>query len=95
MTLIGACRDTLRVIRAERSVKPEELRRTLDKVETLTGKINELRHDGWRGYAPLVYDNEKVVPHSEEFVTDEGVTSTKSNVSGHSSIRGCRSSAAS
>ncbi len=73
MTLVGACRDTLRVIRAERGAKPEELRRTLDEVEILSGKITELWHDGWRGYAPLVYDNEKVVPHSEEFVTDEGV----------------------
>ena len=73
MTLVGACRDTLRVIRAERGAKPDELRQTLDEVEILSGKIDELWHDGWRGYAPLVYDNEKVVPHSEEFVTDEGV----------------------
>jgi hypothetical protein len=73
MTLVGACRDTLRVIRAESGVKPDELRQTLDKVEILSGKIDELWHDGWCGYAPLVSDNEKVVPHSEEFVTDEGV----------------------
>jgi len=53
--------------------EPDELRRTLDEVEILSGKIDELWHDGWRGYVPLVYDKEKVVPHSEEFVTDEGV----------------------
>ena len=42
---------------------------------------------------PLVYKNEKVVPHSEESVTDDGVRLTiKSNVFGHLSIRGCRSS---
>ncbi len=73
MTLVGACRDTFRVIRAERGAKPDELRQTLDEVEILSGKIDELWHDGWRRYAPLVYDNEKVVTHSEEFVTDEAV----------------------
>jgi hypothetical protein len=73
MTLVGACRDTLRVLRAEDGAKPDELRQTLDEVEILSGKIEELWHDGWRGYAPLVYENEKVVPHSEEFVTDDGV----------------------
>ena len=31
-----------------------------------------LWHDGWRGCAPLVYEDEKVVAHSEEFVTDDG-----------------------
>lgn len=30
-------------------------------------------HEGWHGYVLLVYDNEKVVPHSQEFVIDEGV----------------------
>ena len=49
MTLVGACRDTLRVIRAERGEKPDELRQTLDEVEILSGKIDELWHDGWRG----------------------------------------------
>jgi len=73
LTLVGACRDTLRVIRAERGAKPDELRQTLDEVKILSGKIEELWHDGWRGYAPLVYEDEKVVPHSEEFVTDDGV----------------------
>jgi len=49
MTLVGACRDTLRVIRAERGAKPDELRETLNEVEILSGKIDELWHDGWRG----------------------------------------------
>ena len=61
------------MVRAERGAKPDELRQILDEGEILSGEIDELWHDGWRGYAPLVYDNEKVVPHSEEFVTDEGV----------------------
>jgi hypothetical protein len=73
MTLVEACRDTLRVIRAERGANPDELRQTLDEGEMLSGKIDELWHEGWRGYAPFVYDTEKVVLHSEEFVTDEGV----------------------
>jgi len=73
MTLVGACRETLRVIRAERGAQPEELKQTLDEVEILSGKINELWHDGWRGYAPLVYETERIVPHSETFVTDDGV----------------------
>ncbi len=73
MTLFGDCRDTLRVIRAERDAKPNELRQTLDEEEILSGKIDELWYDGWHGYAPLVYDNEKIVPHSDEFATGEGV----------------------
>ena len=73
MTLVGACRDTLRVIHAERGAQPGELKRTLDEVEVLSGKIDGLWHDGWRGYAPLVYENEEIVPHSETFVTDDGV----------------------
>ena len=73
MTLIGACRDTLRVLRAEPGAKPEELKPALDEVEILSGKLDGVWHDGWRGYAPFVYDNEQTVVHSEEFVTDEGV----------------------
>jgi len=46
MTLVGACRDTLRVIRAERGTKPDELRQTFDEAEILSGKIDELWHDG-------------------------------------------------
>ena len=73
MTLIGACRDTLRVLRAEPGGQPEELKPALDEVEILSGELDEVWHDGWRGYAPFVYDNEQTVVHSEEFVTDEGV----------------------
>ena len=73
MTLTGACRDTLRVLRAEPGAKPEELKPALDEVEILSGKLDGVWHDGWRGYAPFVYDNEQTVVHSEEFVTDEGV----------------------
>ena len=73
LTLVGACRDTLRVIRAERGAKSDELRQTLDEVEILSGKIGELYHDGWRGHAPLVYEDENVAPHSEESVIDDGI----------------------
>ncbi|TSD09236.1 IS1595 family transposase [Haloglomus irregulare] len=73
MTIIGACRDTLRVLRAEPGAQPEELKPALDEVEILSGKLNDVWHDGWRGYAPFVYDNEQTVVHSEEFVTDDGV----------------------
>ena len=73
MTIIGACRDTLRVLRAERGAQPEELKPALDEVEILSGKLDEVWHDGWRGYAPFVYDNEQTVVRSEEFVTDDGV----------------------
>ena len=73
MTLVGACRDTPRVIRAERGAQPEEPKQTLDEVEILSGKIDELWHDGWRGYAPLVYETERIVPHFEMLVTEDGV----------------------
>ena len=73
MTIIGASRDALRVIRAEPGAQPEELKPVLDEVEILSEKLEEVWHDGWRGYAPFVYDNEQTVVHSEEFVTDDGV----------------------
>jgi len=73
MTLVAACRDVLRVIRAQPGAEPEDLEPVLDETEILSGKIDELYHDGWRGYAPFVYENEQTVIHSEEFVTDEGV----------------------
>ena len=73
MTLVAACRDVLRVIRAQPGAEPEDLEPVLDETEILSGKIDELWHDGWRGYAPFVYENEQTVIHSEEFVTEEGV----------------------
>ena len=73
MTLIGACRDTLRVIRDEIGTQPEELKPALDEVEVLSGELDEVWHDGWRGYVPFVYDNEQAVVHTEEFVADDGV----------------------
>jgi hypothetical protein len=73
MTIIGACRDMLRVICAEPGAQPEELKPVLDEVEILSGKLDAVWHDGWRGYAPFVYEAERTVVHSEEFVTDDGV----------------------
>jgi len=73
MTLVSACRDTVCVIRAECGAQPEELKPALDEVEILSEKLDEVWHDGWRGYAPFVYENEQTVVHSEEFVTDDGV----------------------
>jgi len=73
MTLIGAARDTLRVLRTEPGAAPEEVKPALDEVEILSSRLEEVWHGGWRGYAPLVYDDERVVNHSEEFVTDDGV----------------------
>lgn len=68
MTLIGACRDTLRVLRAEPGAQPEELKPALDEVEILSGKLDGVWRDGWRGYEPFVYENEQTIVHSEEFV---------------------------
>ncbi len=73
MTLIGACRDAFRVIRTEPGTQPEELKPALDEVELLSGQLDWVWHDGWRGYALLVYENEQTVVHPEEFVTDDGV----------------------
>jgi hypothetical protein len=38
------------MVRAERGAKPDELRQILDEGEILSGEIDELWHDGWRGY---------------------------------------------
>jgi hypothetical protein len=64
MTIIGACRDTLRVLRAEPGAQPEELKPAPDEVEILSVELDEVWHDGWRGYVPFVYDNEQTVVHS-------------------------------
>jgi len=73
MTVIGACCDAFRVIRAERGAHPAELKLALDETKILSGKLEEVWHDGWRGYALLVYENEQTVVHPEELVTEEGV----------------------
>jgi len=39
----------------------------------LSGKIDELWYDEWRGYAPLVHENELTAVHTEEYVTEGGV----------------------
>ena len=66
-------RDMLRVIRAEHESKAEDLKPALDETEILSEKIDELWHDEWRGYAPLVYENEQTVVHTEEYVAEDGV----------------------
>lgn len=71
LTLVAACRDVLRVIRAEHGSKAEDLRSALDETEILSGKIDEVWHDEWRGYAPLVYENERTVVHTGEYVTED------------------------
>jgi transposase-like protein len=73
LTLVAASRDVLRVIRAERGAESDELKPAIDEVEIFSGELDEVWHDEWRGYAPLVYENEQTVVHTEEFVTDDGV----------------------
>lgn len=73
MTLIGACRHVLRVIRPERGAQPEKLKPALDGVEILSRNLDKVWHAGWRVPAPLVYEDEQTVIHSEKFVTDEVV----------------------
>lgn len=63
----------LRVICAEHGSKAEDLRPVLDETEILSGKIDEVRHDEWRGYAPLVDENERTVVHTEEYVTEDSI----------------------
>jgi hypothetical protein len=53
------------VLRAEPGAAPEEVKPAVDEVEILSSRLEEVWHDGWRGYAPLVYDDERVVNHSE------------------------------
>ena len=49
VALVAACRDVLRVIRAEHGSKAEDLRSALDETAILSGRIDELWHDEWRG----------------------------------------------
>lgn len=61
------------MIRAEHGSKAADLKPTLDEIEILSSKIDELWHDEWSGYAPLVYEHEQTVVHTDEFVTEDGV----------------------
>ena len=58
LTLVEASRDVPRLIHAEHGSKAQDLRLTPDEMEILSGKIDELWHDEWYGYALLVYENE-------------------------------------
>ena len=65
MTLIWTCRDVLLVVRTEPGTQLEELKPALDEVEIFSGKLDEIWYDGWRGYAPLIYEDEQTAVHSE------------------------------
>lgn len=47
------------VIRAQCGAQPEELKPTPDEIEILSRKLDEIWHDGWRGYALFIYENEQ------------------------------------
>lgn len=46
MTLIGACRNVLRVLRTEPGTQPEELKPAVDEIKILSEKLNEVWPDG-------------------------------------------------
>jgi hypothetical protein len=83
LTLVGAYRDTLRVVRSEHGAKSDELRQTLEEIEILPSKIDKLWHNGWRGYAPLVMTTRRSFHTPKSLSLMRASTLTKSNVSGH------------
>lgn len=47
-TLVAACRDVFRVIRAEPGSGAGELKPAIDEIEILSGELEVVWHDGWR-----------------------------------------------
>jgi len=82
MTIIGACRDTLRVLRAEPGAQPEELKPALDEVEILSGKLDVVRHDGCVGTRHSSTTTSRPLFTPKNSLQMTAFTSTKSNASG-------------
>jgi len=73
LTLIGACRDVLRVVSVEEGVDyDEELGPVLEEAQDLSQSLGEVWTDEFPAYQAMEHDR-KVVVHDEEYVTDEGV----------------------
>ncbi|PSQ16500.1 IS1595 family transposase [Halobacteriales archaeon QS_8_69_26] len=73
LTLVAACRDSLRVVAAEEGVAyDEELGPVLEEVEDLSQSLGEVWTDEFPAYKAMDHDR-RIVVHDEEYVTDDGV----------------------
>jgi len=75
MTLVGACRGPLVVILAQEGASSDELEEVLTETRNLSQGLGEVHSDDWEGYKSIegVDFIHKVVNHTEEYVSSEGI----------------------
>ena len=73
VTVAGACRGPLRVIRGlDGSKYEDELELVLTETDDLSQPLGEVWSDAHRAYLAMEYEH-RIVVHEEEFVTEDGV----------------------
>ena len=73
MTIVGACRDVLRVVSAEEGTAYDEnLGPVIEEADDLSQPLGEVWTDGLPAYRGMEH-NHRYVVHDDEYVSDEGV----------------------
>jgi transposase-like protein len=73
ITLVAACRDSLRVIRGQRGIDYQgDLEPVIQEAEDLSQPLGEVWTDGLQAYREMDFDHRTVV-HKERYVSPEGV----------------------
>ena len=73
LTLVAACRDSLRVIRGQRGIDYSgDLDPVIQEAEDLSQPLGEVRTDGLQAYREMERDHQTVV-HKERYVSADGV----------------------
>ncbi len=73
LTLVGACRDSLRVIRGKHGIDyQDDLNPVIQEAEDLSQLLGEVWTDGLQAYREMERDHRAVV-HDETYVSPEGV----------------------
>ena len=73
LTLVAACRDSLRVIRGQRGIDYEgDLEPVIQEAEDLSQPLGEVWTDGLQAYREMDRDHRTVV-HKERYVSPDGV----------------------
>jgi transposase-like protein len=73
LTLVAACRDSLRVIRGQRGIDYSgDLEPVIQEAEDLSQPLGEVWTDGLQAYREMDFDHRTVV-HKERYVSPDGV----------------------
>jgi hypothetical protein len=73
LTLVAACRDSLRVIRGQLGIDYEgDLEPMIQEAEGLSQPLGEVWTDGLQAYREMDFDHRTVV-HKERYISSDGV----------------------